>query len=124
METHCQIRLVEVLLGAIDTYQEVQKLQPHNVLTLFYAVFPNHSFCLLLLFINQTQGNVTTLQRPMGREIKSVVQIQICKVSELSLFQMKKLHKHKDFLFLYCIFFLFCHLFSKWRVRSLLDELW
>uniref|UniRef100_A0A8C0CDT5 Uncharacterized protein n=1 Tax=Balaenoptera musculus TaxID=9771 RepID=A0A8C0CDT5_BALMU len=49
----------------------VQKLQPHNVLTLFYAVFPNHSFCLLLLFINQTQGNVTTLPRPMESAFSS-----------------------------------------------------
>lgn len=92
---------MEILLGAIDTYQEIQKVQLHNVL----RCFSNHSFCLLLLFINQTQGNVTTLPRPMGREIKPVIQIQICKVSELSLFQMKKLHKHKDF-FLYCMFFL------------------
>uniref|UniRef100_A0A8C9EDF6 Uncharacterized protein n=1 Tax=Phocoena sinus TaxID=42100 RepID=A0A8C9EDF6_PHOSS len=39
----------------------IQKVQLHNVL----RCFSNHSFCLLLLFINQTQGNVTTLPRPM-----------------------------------------------------------
>lgn len=43
-----------------------------------------------LLFMNQTQGNVM-MSRPMGREIKLVIQIPICKVSELSLFQVKKI---------------------------------
>ena len=31
------------------------------------------------------------MSRPMGREIKLVIQIPICKVSELSLFQVKKI---------------------------------
>lgn len=52
-----------------------------------------------LLFMNQTQGNVMMSPRPMGREIRLVIQIRICKVSELSLFQVKKI-THKDFLFL------------------------
>lgn len=43
-----------------------------------------------LLFMNQTQGNVM-MSRPMGREIKLVIQIPICKVSEFSLFQVKKI---------------------------------
>uniref|UniRef100_A0A2I3S3Z7 Uncharacterized protein n=1 Tax=Pan troglodytes TaxID=9598 RepID=A0A2I3S3Z7_PANTR len=42
----------------------MQKMQPHNVFTLFYAVLQS-------LFLFQTQGNVMMSPRPMGREIKT-----------------------------------------------------
>lgn len=76
-----------------------------------------------LLSMNQTQGNVM-MSRPMGREIILVIQIPICKVSELSLFQVKKITQTQGFSFplLYKGFLLFCHLSSKWEVRGLLDD--
>lgn len=62
--------------------------------------------------------------RPIGRELKPVIQIRICQVSKVSLFQVQKLHTHQDFFFLdfIKIFFLLHHLFSKREVGSLLDE--
>ena len=79
-----------------------------------------------LLFMNQTQGNVMMSPRPMGREIRLLIQIWICKVSELSLFQVKKITHTQGFSFplVYKGFLLFCHLSSKWEVRGLLDGLW
>uniref|UniRef100_A0A2I3G8M7 Uncharacterized protein n=1 Tax=Nomascus leucogenys TaxID=61853 RepID=A0A2I3G8M7_NOMLE len=41
----------------------IQKMQPHNVFTLFYAVLKS---LFVYLF-----GNVMMLPRPMGREIKT-----------------------------------------------------
>nr|AAP97712.1 unknown [Homo sapiens] len=50
----------------------MQKMQPHNVFTLFYAVLQSlFLFICLFAFINQTQGNVMMSPRPMGREIKT-----------------------------------------------------
>lgn len=64
------------------------------------------SVCLPAL-INQTQGNVMMSPRPTGRARQPVTQISICEVSEVSLSQIKKSHKHEDFFFSFYKGFLF-----------------